>query len=255
MILASAWLHEKTLPLMVAGTVVAGLAGPTAYSLTTVQSGHTGSLVTAGPSTGGMGSGMGGRPGGGGGGQGGPGGMTGQNTHGDQAANGAAQGGAPSQSTQNQTTQGTQSQSNQSTTGDGGTTSGGASRGGGGMGSMFDATTPNTQVITALSSNAPSYTWVAAAVGSQSAAGLQLGTGHAVMALGGFNGTDPSPTLAQFQAYAKSGKIHYVLASSGMSGQSGATTTASQILTWVKANYKLVTIGGTSFYDLTQPLS
>lgn len=266
MILASAWLHEKTLPLMVAGTVVAGLAGPTAYSLTTVQSGHTGSLVTAGPSTGGMG-GMGGRPGGGG--QGGPGGTRGQgtgtaqgaqagqntqgnqNTQGSQAANGTTQGGPASQSTQ-----GTQSQTTQ---GDGGTMAGAPGGGmGGGVGSLLDATTPNTQVITALSSNASSYTWVAAAVGSQSAAGLQLGTGHAVMALGGFNGTDPSPTLAQFQAYAKSGKIHYVLASSGMSGmsgQSGTTTTASQILTWVKAHYKLVTIGGTSFYDLTQPLS
>ena len=44
------------------------------------------------------------------------------------------------------------------------------------------------------------YTWVAAAVGSNNAAGYQLATGAPVMAVGGFNGTDPAPTLAQFQA-------------------------------------------------------
>ena len=52
----------------------------------------------------------------------------------------------------------------------------------------------------ALSADADQYTWVAAAIGSQNAAGLQLGTQLPVMAIGGFNGSDPSPTLAQFQA-------------------------------------------------------
>ena len=31
------------------------------------------------------------------------------------------------------------------------------------------------------------------------------------MAIGGFNGTDPSPTLAQFAQYVKEGKIHYYI--------------------------------------------
>ena len=43
------------------------------------------------------------------------------------------------------------------------------------------------------------YTWVAATVGSNNASGYQLATGDPVMAIGGFNGSDPSPTLAQFQ--------------------------------------------------------
>ena len=50
------------------------------------------------------------------------------------------------------------------------------------------------------------YTWVAAAVGSNNAAGYQLATGEPVMAIGGFNGTDPSPTLAQFQQYVADGQ-------------------------------------------------
>src|SRR4051812_48628017 len=42
---------------------------------------------------------------------------------------------------------------------------------------------------------APDYTWIAAAIGSQSASGYQLATQQAVMPVGGFNGSDPSPTL------------------------------------------------------------
>ena len=39
----------------------------------------------------------------------------------------------------------------------------------------------------------PEYTWAAAAVGSNEAAGYQLASGEPVMAIGGFNGTDPAP--------------------------------------------------------------
>ena len=38
------------------------------------------------------------------------------------------------------------------------------------------------------------------------------------MAIGGFNGTDNSPTLAQFKAYVAAGKIHYFIASGGGMG-------------------------------------
>ena len=50
------------------------------------------------------------------------------------------------------------------------------------------------------------YTWVAAAIGSNEAAGYQLATGQPVMAIGGFNGTDPAPTLAQFERYVAAGQ-------------------------------------------------
>ncbi|MGC3004230.1 glycosyltransferase family 39 protein, partial [Streptomyces sp. G35A] len=53
----------RRLALAAAGlALVASLAGPAAYTVSTVQQGHTGSIVTAGPSGAGMG---GGRPGGG----------------------------------------------------------------------------------------------------------------------------------------------------------------------------------------------
>ncbi len=128
--------------------------------------------------------------------------------------------------------------------------------GAGGMGGLLDAAAPSTAVVSALSSNADRYTWVAAAIGSQNAAGLQLGTQLPVMAIGGFNGSDPSPTLAQFQAYVQEGKIHYFLAGGGMGGnQSGGSNASAQISAWVQQSFKAVTIGGSTFYDLTQPVT
>ena len=89
------------------------------------------------------------------------------------------------------------------------------------MGGLLDASTPSTEVVSALSADADSYTWVAAAIGSQNAAGLQLGTELPVMAIGGFNGSDPSPTLEQFQQYVADGEIHYFAAGGGMGGGAG----------------------------------
>ena len=121
-------------------------------------------------------------------------------------------------------------------TAQGGTAPGGTAPGGrpearpaAAAGGLLDASTPNTEVIAALTADADQYTWVAAAIGSQNAAGLQLGTQLPVMAIGGFNGSDPSPTLAQFQQYVAEGKIHY-FASGGVGGgaQNGGSRSASR---------------------------
>ena len=190
-------IHRRAVPVVVGAALFAALLGPAAYSVQTVATGHSGSIVDAGPTVAG---GTGG-PGGGGGARGGQ---------------------AP----------------------------------GGGMGRLLDASTPSTAVVSALSADADQYTWVAAAIGSQNAAGLQLGTQLPVMAIGGFNGSDPSPTLAQFQAYVQAGKIHYFLGGGGFGGgQSGGSNVSSQISSWVQQNFTAVTIGGSTFYDLTQPAS
>ncbi|WP_040822880.1 ArnT family glycosyltransferase [Nocardia jiangxiensis] len=62
-------------------------------------------------------------------------------------------------------------------------------------------------------------TWAAAVNGSSSAAGLELQSGKAVMAIGGFSGSDPTPTLAEFQADVKAGKIGYYVVQSNGRGQ------------------------------------
>ena len=86
------------------------------------------------------------------------------------------------------------------------------------------------------------------------------------MAIGGFNGSDPSPTLAQFQAWVNAGKIHYFIAgggglgggfgggpgggSTGGSG-TGGSGTASQITQWVESTFTARTVDGVTVYDLT----
>ena len=58
-------------------------------------------------------------------------------------------------------------------------------------------------------------------MGSNNAAGYQLAGGAPVMAIGGFNGTDPSPTLQEFQRYVADRKIHYFIRGRLMIGQWG----------------------------------
>ncbi len=78
------------------------------------------------------------------------------------------------------------------------------------------------------------------------------------MAIGGFNGTDPSPTLAQFQKWVSEGKIHYFIGGGGLGGFGGgrfggssSSGTSSQIAAWVQAHFTATTIGGQTVYDLT----
>lgn len=99
--------------------------------------------------------------------------------------------------------------------------------------------------------------WAAATVGSQSAGSLELSTGTAIMAIGGFTGSDNSPTLAQFQDYVKNGDIHYFFAGAGPGGRGGSgggSGSASEITSWVESHYTAITVGGTTVYDLTRPI-
>jgi 4-amino-4-deoxy-L-arabinose transferase-like glycosyltransferase len=191
--------------------LVAALAGPLAFTLQTVATPHSGAIVTAGPSTG----------------FGGPGGFR-----------AGAQFGGPNNFLGLQ--QGTPPQ---------GAATGGFGGGRGAFGGLLGASTPSTALVAALETDASKYTWAAAVVGSNNAAGYQLATQLPVMALGGFNGTDPSPTLAQFQELVKEGKIHYFIGASLMQGNSGSDT-ARLIAQWVESNYEAQTIGGTTVYAL-----
>ena len=97
------------------------------------------------------------------------------------------------------------------------------------------------------------FTYALATIGANSAAGYQLATGDPVMAIGGFNGTDQWPTLAAFQQMVAGGEIHYFVG--GSRGPGGGSGTSSAISSWVQANFQSVTVGGTTFYDLTQPVT
>jgi 4-amino-4-deoxy-L-arabinose transferase-like glycosyltransferase len=140
---------------------------------------------------------------------------------------------------------------------------GGAGGGGvGGGGGFLSSSQSNPALTKALQADASRYTWAAATVNSNNAAGYQLASGEPVMAIGGFNGTDPAPTLAQFEKYVAEGKIHYYIAGSGgfgggaVGGPGGGTSDdASQITSWVESHFTSETIGGVTVYNLSSGTS
>ena len=82
---------------------------------------------------------------------------------------------------------------------------------GGFGGGFLNSSSASPALTKLLQADASHYTWVAATVNSNSAAGYQLASDDPVMAIGGFNGTDPAPTLSQFEKYVSEGKIHYFI--------------------------------------------
>lgn len=217
--------------------LVAVLAGPAAYAVQTASQAHTGSIPSAGPATT---AGFGGPGGGGGfgGGNRGGGGFPGGGPGGGTSQNGGFPGGGGG-------------------FGGGGFGGGGMRGGGGGMGGLLDAVSVSHEMKAMLKADAGKYTWVAATIGSQSASGYQLATDDPVMAVGGFNGTDPSPTLAQFKQYVADGKIHYFIGSGSAGGNSntGGSSDSSAIVQWVAADFTATTVGNTTVYDLTSAAS
>ncbi|MGV9924905.1 glycosyltransferase family 39 protein [Nocardia rhamnosiphila] len=265
-----------------------GLAGPVAYTVDTLNTGHAGAIPTAGPNTGmfggmrppgmggegfpvGMDAGPGGMPGIAGGPagmpgtNGGPGGMPpGRNdgTGGFPGMNGGpagmpnidgSTGGMPGMDGGPGGMPGT-------TTGGGTGPGGGAIGGDGGRdgnrrggpgGGFLNASSPSDALVALLRENGDAYTWAAATISSNGAAGYQLATELPVMPIGGFNGSDPSPTPAQFQQYVAAGQIHYFIG--GGSGPGGRQGTSSAISQWVADNFTAKDVDGVTLYDLTAP--
>jgi 4-amino-4-deoxy-L-arabinose transferase-like glycosyltransferase len=125
----------------------------------------------------------------------------------------------------------------------------------GATGGLLDGSTSTDTITAMLQKDADSYTWAAAAIGSNVASGYQLASQEPVMAVGGFNGSDPSPTLAQFKQDVANGEIHYFIASGGgMGGRGGMSPsggTSSQITSWVESTFTAKTVDGVTVYDLS----
>jgi 4-amino-4-deoxy-L-arabinose transferase-like glycosyltransferase len=125
-----------------------------------------------------------------------------------------------------------------------------------GPGGLLDSPTPGQALSATLSADAHDFTWAAATVGSNNAAGYQLATGAPIMAIGGFNGTDPSPTLEVFQRYVADRQIHYFIRGKMTIGHWGPSTGSSEsadIAEWVETHYTPQTVDRVLIYDLTQP--
>ncbi len=257
-LLLAPWFRARTMLAIVVVAVALGLVAPAAYAAQTVSTVHSGSIPTAGPTVVGGRGGPGGGPGGPGGGPGGMGRPGAQNRLGGPGgfgAQGQPGGGQPAGPGTGHGMFGPPS------LGQNGQGPGQSQRGTGPGGGLLNGSSASAAMVAALQHDASKYTWVAAAVGSNTASGYQLGSGKPVMAIGGFNGSDPAPSLAQFQQYVAQGKIHYFIAGGGMGGPGGATGgpgggksgTSSQITSWVQSNFTAQTINGVTVYDLTMP--
>ncbi|GAB2701370.1 glycosyltransferase family 39 protein [Nocardia thraciensis] len=128
-----------------------------------------------------------------------------------------------------------------------------ANCGGGGPGGFLGSSRPSDRMVALLEDNGDAYTWVAATVGSNSASGYQLATELPVMPIGGFNGSDPSPTLERFREYVAAGKIHYFIGGDRVPGERSGTSTSAQIIEWVKEHFASQEVDGVTIYDLTEP--
>jgi len=246
--------------------MAAALGGPAAYAIDTVATSYNGAIPSAGPAVPGGGLG-GGFPGGltpgaiGGvrpGVVGRPGGFVPPGAFGRPFGGGvpdAAAGGIPGSFPGGATT-----------TGPGRFGPGFAGVGGlrGAGGGFLSASTPGAKVTALLRADASRFKWVAATVNSNNSAGYQLASGDPVMAIGGFNGTDPAPTLAQFEADVRAGEVHYFIATGGFGGGfapagtlggGGSASASSQITTWVEAHFQSKTVDGVVLYDLTRTAS
>ncbi|WP_152348437.1 ArnT family glycosyltransferase [Brevibacterium sp. CFH 10365] len=206
---------------LVAVAIIGSAAIPAQLSVRTIAGTTQGSIVTIA----GTGSGMGGGPGGGGMPRGG----------GPDGGAGLPGGGAGLP--------------------DGSAERAGIPGGGGGMGGLLNGSEPSDELIQRLDEDASDYTWVAATTGANQAAGYQLGLEEPVMAIGGFNGTDPSPTLEQFKQLVAEGRIHYYIGSSSGGGQgpggADSGSSSAQIAAWVEANFESTTLDSATLYDLS----
>jgi 4-amino-4-deoxy-L-arabinose transferase-like glycosyltransferase len=234
-------------------TVIAGLAGPLAYSGSTAATNYTGAIPVAGPAIAGGFGGPGAFRGAGGAGQGGfPRSGEGRFPGGGFAGGGAAGAGAAGAGA-GATGAGSASAGGQPGAGRFPGGAGGRGFAGGGGGGLGRDTQVNNTLTKLLKSGAAGYAWAAATVGAESAAPFQLASGDPIMAIGGFNGTDPAPTLAEFEKLVSEHKVHYFVGQNQASF-GGGSGDAAQITAWVKKHFTSQNVAGITVYNLTSPV-
>lgn len=127
-----------------------------------------------------------------------------------------------------------------------------------GMGGPGAEGTTNTELVELL--KASGTKWSAIVSGASQAASLELASNTSVIALGGWNGADPYPTLAQFQDMVANGEIGYFVSGGGMGGGFGGAGLGggggrggnSEVAAWVAANFEAQTVGGSTVYKLSE---
>lgn len=103
----------------------------------------------------------------------------------------------------------------------------------GGGQSMGMGSEVNAQLVNYTEKHQGRAKYLFATTDSNSASGYIIKTGKSVMAIGGYNGTDPTMTLSEFKQLVKTGQLKYFVmgnSSKATNGQIG------KIMSWVKKN-------------------
>lgn len=136
---------------------------------------------------------------------------------------------------------------------------------GGFAGFVGDPGGTSRELVDYLLANRGEATWLVAVSSANQAGPLQLASGIPVMAMGGFMGSDPAPTLEQLQAYVREGRLRFVMLGGpgggggpggfggpgGLFGGDGVGSVAGARSAWVAAActpVSIIGVGG-SLYD------
>ena len=215
MLLVAARSSETIKHTIAIASILSLLVLPIYWTAITITKSGNESIPTAGP-TSGMGGGRGGM-------QGGPGGNMGMGAPGNMKGSpgGNMSSGADSMADSDNSGNAANNQGNAPSM-QGGT----PPSNNGKMGSV------NTALMNYLEENYNGEKFFLAVQGAQSAYSIMLNTDYAVMAMGGFGGSDPAPTVEELEKMAENGEVKYFLISDRGMGQGGN----SDVTTWIQEN-------------------
>lgn len=141
-----------------------------------------------------------------------------------------------------------------------------------GASNVFGSNSNTSGLISYLKAHRNGAKYLVAMFGTMTAAPYITATGENIVPIGGFDGSDPSPTLAQIKKWVASGQLRYVMVSGGMGGgfsgggmagagmgggmgsMGGNTTTSAgsanttAIQNWVTSTCQLSTYSGGGLY-------
>jgi 4-amino-4-deoxy-L-arabinose transferase-like glycosyltransferase len=101
------------------------------------------------------------------------------------------------------------------------------------------------EVVARIAAGADRYRWAAATLGARTASSYQLAVHAPVLAIGGYKGTDPTPTAAQFAELVRTRQVHWYVPG-GTVGDAGRA-----IDDWVRARFHPELVDGFLLYELT----
>jgi 4-amino-4-deoxy-L-arabinose transferase-like glycosyltransferase len=109
----------------------------------------------------------------------------------------------------------------------------------------FGGETLSQEAVRYLVAHHAGETWLVAVVGAMVAAPVVLETGQPVMAVGGYNGNDPAPTVDQLRQYVHDAKLRYVWTSGSsgiraMGSESVDTQVVDESMGWVASHCAVV---------------